>query len=149
MKNIKSIGFNGVSLARIESLIGNTTLLKLDEPLANIYTKLEYENFFGSIKDRAALFIMKKAILTGAIHPDNIVIESTSGNFGIALAGICKMLGLKFIPVIDPNICLQKEQLLKLLAYDIIKVTQRDKTGGYLLNRLKVVSEFLAANPGS
>jgi 2,3-diaminopropionate biosynthesis protein SbnA len=150
MNNLtKSIGFNGVSLGKLESLIGNTTLYKLEEPEANIYTKLEYENFFGSIKDRAAFFIMKNAILSGVIHSDTIIIESTSGNFGIALAGICKMLGLKFIPVIDPNICRQKEQVLGLLAYDVIKVTERDKTGGYLLNRLKAVNEFLATNPGS
>jgi N-(2-amino-2-carboxyethyl)-L-glutamate synthase len=140
-------GFGCIAaLEPIEKRIGNTSLSKLNFSAANLYTKLEYENCFGSIKDRPALYILKNALLSGLINEESVVIESTSGNFGLALAGICRAIGIKFIPVIDPNISAQKERLLRWLSHDVIKVTQRDETGGYLLNRIKVVKEFLEQN---
>jgi N-(2-amino-2-carboxyethyl)-L-glutamate synthase len=135
------------ALDPIEKLIGNTPLFKLNFSPGNLYTKLEYQNCFGSIKDRPALYIIKNALLSGLIDEHTTIVESTSGNFGLALAGICKALGIKFIPVIDPNISAQKEQLLRMLSYKVIKVTERDETGGYLLNRIKVVKEFLQEDP--
>jgi N-(2-amino-2-carboxyethyl)-L-glutamate synthase len=131
------------SLAPLEKLIGNTSLHKLSFEHSNLYTKLEYENCFGSVKDRPALNIIRNSLVNGLINEDYTIIESTSGNFGIALAGICRQVGLRFIAVIDPNICSQKEQLLRLMSHDVIKVTERDATGGYLLNRIKVVNEYL------
>lgn len=138
---------HATALAQIEQRIGHTSLCKLNFYPGNLYTKLEYENCFGSIKDRPALYIIKNAILSGLINEESTIVESTSGNFGLALAGICKTLGIKFIPVIDPNISAQKEQLLRLLSHSVIKVTERDETGGYLLNRIKVVREFLENDP--
>jgi N-(2-amino-2-carboxyethyl)-L-glutamate synthase len=137
------------SLAAIENLIGNTFLHQLKFPYCNLYTKLEYQNCFGSIKDRPALYILKKLCYENKLTADQVIVESTSGNFGIALAGICRAIGLKFVAVIDPNISLQKEQLLRLLSHDVIKVTERDETGGYLINRIKTVNEFVSINKNS
>jgi N-(2-amino-2-carboxyethyl)-L-glutamate synthase len=134
------------ALRSIETLIGNTPLHKLSFPFGNLYTKLEYTNCYGSIKDRPALFIIKKLVASGEIHSKTTVIESTSGNFGIALAGICRAIGIKFIAVYDPNIAVQKENLLRLLCYDVIKVEARDETGGFLLNRIKTVKDFIDCN---
>jgi 2,3-diaminopropionate biosynthesis protein SbnA len=137
------------ALSRIGKLIGNTPLYKLRVPYCNLYTKLEYYNAFGSIKDRPAFFILGKAIAYNQITRDTAIVESTSGNFGIALASICRVLGVKFIPVIDPAISSQKERILRLISHEVIKVTERDETGGFLLNRIRTVKDFLKDRPNS
>jgi cysteine synthase A len=136
----------GNKLEFISARIGHTPLVKLDFEYCNLFAKLECHNPFGSIKDRPAFYILQNALTNKIIDYNSIVIESTSGNFGIALANICKLLGIKFIAVIDPAISMQKEQLLRFVAHDVIKVKDRDETGGFLLNRIKVVKEFLTAN---
>lgn len=131
------------SLKQLQSLIGNTKLHRLNFECANLYVKLEHQNFFGSIKDRAAFYIIKEAIEGNLIKKHTSIIESTSGNFGISLANICKALHLNFIPVVDPNISKEKESQLKLLCSNIIKVDEVDETGGYLLNRIRRVKKYL------
>jgi cysteine synthase A len=129
-------------LNNIGELIGHTPLHKLSLPGCNLYVKLESHNIFGSIKDRPAYYIMRNAIRKGFINQDTIIIESTSGNFGIALAGICNKLKIKFIAVIDPNISREKQQILELLCYRVIKVNKPDNSGGYLLTRIATVQAF-------
>lgn len=129
-------------LNQVERLIGNTPLIHLPHPSINLYTKLEYQNFMGSVKSRPAFFILKAAILNGDIDENTTVIESTSGNFGIAVASFCKKLGIKFIPVIDPNINPTYEKLLNFLSWKVEKVTERDSTGGYLLTRIAKVESL-------
>jgi 2,3-diaminopropionate biosynthesis protein SbnA len=131
---------------------GNTPLIRIkDEDLLNInlYAKLEYYNPSGSVKDRAAVYIINKLLSTGEINKDTTIIESSSGNFGIALATYCKKVGLKFVCVIDPNITSINETIIGLLSSSVIKVTQRDNGEGYLLNRIKTVKEFLKTNKNS
>lgn len=80
--------------------IGNTPLLKLRKLTAHlpdtvsVYAKAEYLNPSGSVKDRAALYIMQDAIRTGALGPGMTLIDSTSGNTGIAYAMIGAALGI-------------------------------------------------------
>ncbi|MGB8194270.1 MAG: pyridoxal-phosphate dependent enzyme [Chitinophagaceae bacterium] len=136
-------------ITQLNSLACNSPLHKLQLPYGNLYAKLEYTNFMGSIKDRPAFYILTNAIKDNLIDEDSVVVESTSGNFGIALAGICRKLRIKFIPVIDPNITTEKENLLQFLSYDVIKVKEKDATGGYLLTRIDTVQQFLRENPGS
>jgi N-(2-amino-2-carboxyethyl)-L-glutamate synthase len=135
-----------VKIQGFEQFIGNTPMYRLDLPYANLYTKLEYFNFFGSIKDRPAYYILNNLIRNKEIDAETTIVESSSGNFAIALAGLCKILGLKFIPVIDPNISPQKRSVLEEMSYKIITVNERDETGGYLLNRIKAVKKFVAGN---
>jgi N-(2-amino-2-carboxyethyl)-L-glutamate synthase len=132
--------------------VGNTPLLKIDFPFLNIknlnlFCKLEYYNPMGSIKDRAANYIIKKLIEDKIINKDSILVESSSGNFGIALSAYSKFYGIKFICVIDKMICPLNEMILKLLKTNIIKITEADDCGGYLLNRLKKVAELQEENP--
>lgn len=138
---------NGIR--QLDGMIGNTRMHKLNYPDANLYTKLECQNFFGSIKDRPALYIIKKAIEQNLVQENTTIIESTSGNFGISLASICQTLRLKFISVIDPNISIEKEKILKLNNAKLIKVTEPDKTGGFLLNRIRTVQEYIRENQNS
>jgi 2,3-diaminopropionate biosynthesis protein SbnA len=135
-------------ITQLEHFIGNTPLLKLNGN-ANTFAKMEYLNFMGSIKDRPAYFILRNAIARGLVGRDTTIIESTSGNFGIALAGICRRLKLRFIPVIDPNITAEKAGVLKLLSHSVVTVEEPDQTGGYLLNRIKKVKELLEIIPDS
>lgn len=136
-------------LNKLKPLIGNTPLHRLEEEGFEAYAKLEYMQFCGSIKDRPAFNILWHAVEKGEINEHTTVIESTSGNFGIAVAAICKKIGIKFIAVIDPNVTAEKERILRLFAHQVIKVTERDETGGFLLNRLHVVRNYLADNPNA
>lgn len=128
--------------------IGNTPLINIkDEELDNInlYVKLEGWNPTGSVKDRAASYVLNKLLQSGEITKNTTIVESSSGNFGIALANYCKKLGLKFCCVIDPNILPINEKIIRSLAYKVIKVTKRDKTGGFLLTRIALIKEMLAS----
>jgi 2,3-diaminopropionate biosynthesis protein SbnA len=128
--------------------VGNTPLVQINlEGLKNInlYAKLEFSNPTGSVKDRAAAYIIQKLLKTEEIKSDTTILESSSGNFGIALSAYCKKNNLKFYCIIDPNITKTNEVLLNSLCSKIIKVTEPDGTGGYLLNRIKKVKELLLA----
>lgn len=124
--------------------VGNTPLVKQTYGDREIYIKLEYYNPSGSMKDRAALHIIDSAYKLGVINNQTTIIESSSGNFGIALAAICKKMGLYFICVIDANTNSTIEKLLEIYGAKIIKITHADKYGGYLINRLTKVKEILS-----
>lgn len=133
-------------LSKLDSLtkrLSPSTPVKLENEAFNLYAKLEFSMFMGNIKDRSALYIMRKAVEDGHVTKDTTVIESSSGNFALALAGICSMMGVNFIPVIDPNILPEKERLLRLMSYDVVKVSERDHSGGFLLTRLEEVQNQL------
>jgi N-(2-amino-2-carboxyethyl)-L-glutamate synthase len=136
-------------LEKISAYIGKTPIMKLNYESADLYAKLEYNNFSGSSKDRAGFSIIYHGIKDGHINEDTTIIASSSGNMAIAIASICKLLKLKFIPVIDPNINKAYESLLNLISYKVVKVTERDKTGGYLLTRIEKVNSIHAATKNS
>ncbi len=126
--------------------VGHTPLVGLhldDFDYLNLYVKLEYYNPTGSVKDRAASYVIQKLLERGEISRDTTLIESSSGNFGIALAAYCKRYGLKFIAVIDPCIQPINEILIKSFGAEMVKVEVPDSNGGYLLNRIKKVKELV------
>ncbi|QDS33896.1 2,3-diaminopropionate biosynthesis protein SbnA [Brevibacillus brevis] len=127
----------------ISHMIGNTPLNKLEHEHINLFCKLEYNNLMGSVKVRPAFYILQEAIKRGEITEETTVVESSSGNFAIALATLCKRLGIKFIPVIDPNINPVYENLLRVISHEVVKVTDRDETGGFLLTRIQTVNRLL------
>jgi 2,3-diaminopropionate biosynthesis protein SbnA len=138
---------NSIMLQQLEKLsafIGNTPLMSLRNTNTPLFAKLEYNNFSGSSKDRAGYSIIYNGIKSGHINEHTTIIASSSGNLAIAVASICKMLDLKFIPVIDPNINASYESLLNLMAYRVVKITERDSTGGYLLTRIDTVNKLHA-----
>jgi cysteine synthase A len=127
--------------------VGNTPLVSTNiDGFENIklYIKLETYNPTGSIKDRAAYYILSKLLKDNIIDKETVIIESTSGNFGVALAAYCKYYGLKFIAVVDPHITIMNEMLIRSFGAEIIKITQPDSCGGYLLNRIEKVKEIVA-----
>ncbi len=134
-------------LHQLKSLIGNTPMMKLDHPRLELYAKLEGYNYSGSIKDRPAYVIMEEAIRTNKVGPDTTIIESSSGNFAIALASMCKNLDIKFIAVIDKFTNPANEALLRVLCHDVIKIMEPDETGGCLLNRIRKIRSLLIELP--
>lgn len=115
----------------------------------DLFAKLEYVNPVGSIKDRPAYWILKRAAERGEIHQETTVIESSSGNFATALASFTQLVGLRFIPVIDPNISSTYESFLRRLCPTVVKVAERDDTGGFLKARLEKVKELCAGIPNA
>jgi N-(2-amino-2-carboxyethyl)-L-glutamate synthase len=113
------------------------------------FAKLEYVNPVGSIKDRAAYWILKRAAERGEINEETTVIESSSGNFACALAVFTRLVGLRFIPVIDPNISGTYESFLRRLCPEVVKVEERDDTGGFLKTRLERVHHLCATVPNA
>jgi cysteine synthase A len=138
--------------ARLDSLqraMRPTPVVQLSLDGLDLHAKLEMTNLAGSVKDRPALWILKSAFERGEIGPQTTVIESSSGNFAIALATFCRLLGLRFIPVVDPNISRVNEAALAALCPALARVDVPDDTGGYLKSRLAKVRELLASTPDS
>src|SRR2546426_4143463 len=140
-------------LATRLQLLRNTLRPTPHVPLAmkgmNLFAKLEYVNPVGSIKDRAAYWILTRAAERGEITEETTVIESSSGNFASALAAFTHLVGLRFIPVIDPNIPGPYESFLRRLCPRVVKVEERDDTGGFLKPRLQKVKELCATIPNA
>lgn len=97
---------------KLLNVIGNTPIVKMDKIYCDsrnisLYIKMEGLNPSGSTKDRSALCILEHALNTGELNVNSTVIESSSGNFGIAVAQLCNYLGIKFISVVDEKLLIQ------------------------------------------
>lgn len=135
-------------LARVEDLgaaLRPTPVVRLAHPGLKLFAKLEYHSVVGSLKDRPAYYMLRDAIRRGAVRRTTTVIESSSGNTGAALAVFCRILGLTFVPVVDPNIQSHYRELLESACAKVVPVDERDETGGYLKARLAKVHELLDA----
>ena len=136
--------------ARLEQLghmLRPTPHVPLALPGMQLFAKLEYMNPIGSIKDRPAFWILKRAAERGEICDETTVIESSSGNFASALAAFTRLVGLRFIPVIDPNISRTYESFLRRTCARVVKVEERDDTGGFLKTRLQMVRHLCETTP--
>ncbi|MCP4216566.1 MAG: pyridoxal-phosphate dependent enzyme, partial [bacterium] len=125
---------------------GNTPMVRLqmaDSPGVDLYSKLEFCNPTGSMKDRAACYIIENLLKQEEIDQNTTLIESATGNFGIALASYCKKYGLKFICVVDPNITPLTELLIRSTGAEVFKVTEADENGRYTLARSREVNRLL------
>ncbi|RWA08141.1 hypothetical protein EKO27_g6971, partial [Xylaria grammica] len=106
--------------------IGNTPLIRLnklsEETGCNVLGKAEFMNPGGSVKDRAALYVVKDAEERGLLKPGGTVIEGTAGNTGIGLAHVCRSRGYKLV-IYMPNTQSQgKIDLLRLLGAEVYPV---------------------------
>jgi cysteine synthase A len=123
--------------------------VQLAHDRCQLFAKLEFLNGVGSVKDRPALWILKRAIERGEIGPGTTLVESSSGNFACAVAVFAKMLELDFIAVIDPNVSPLYESFLRTQCARVVRVENRDETGGYLRSRLRMVKALLSDIPDS
>ena len=131
--------------------VGNTPVVTLrrlfPEPDVEVLAKLELLNPGGSMKDRSARHIVEAGLREGSIPPGSRLIESSSGNFGIALAIAARIHDLRFTCVVDPKTTRANVAILRGLGADVEIVSERDHAGGYLHSRLRRVKELVAAVP--
>lgn len=113
---------------KLIDIIGNTPLVELTSPKKSVrlFTKLEGNNPGGSVKDRAALNMIKTAIETGQIKRGDTLIEATSGNTGIALAMVASLFGVKMILVMPENSTEERKQTMKAYGAELL-LTPADK----------------------
>lgn len=111
-------------LDSIDKIIGKTPLVRLNNSIkgdmAEILAKIEYVNPGGSIKDRAALYIIRDAKEKGILKEGGTIIEPTSGNMGIAIAMIGAAKGYKVIIVMPDTMSVERRKLMKAFGADLI-----------------------------
>ncbi|GKT12305.1 MAG: S-sulfo-L-cysteine synthase (O-acetyl-L-serine-dependent) [Thiomicrorhabdus sp.] len=143
--------------------VGNTPLVQLQrlvDPKTNsvVLVKLEGNNPAGSVKDRAAINMIKQAELRGEVKPGDVLIEATSGNTGIALAMAASMMGYKIKLIMPENMSMERKASMAAYGAKLITVTKeqgmegaRDlaeemgaKGEGFVLDQFSNPDNFLA-----
>ncbi|MFF8593336.1 2,3-diaminopropionate biosynthesis protein SbnA [Streptomyces sp. NPDC015220] len=109
--------------------------------------KLEALNPAGSIKLKTAREMVASAHREGRLRAGAPLIESTSGNLGIALAMVCAAQGHPLTLVTDPNTQAQNIRHMRALGAEVVVVTRRDGNGGYLQSRIEFIERHLLAHP--
>src|SRR5689334_14257855 len=110
----------------VPAAIGNTPLIKLRKASAltgcTILGKAEFMNPGGSVKDRAALYIIQDAIERGELRPGGVIVEGTAGNTGIGLALVANALGFRTVIVIPETQSQEKKDMLRLAGAELVEV---------------------------
>ncbi len=110
-------------MTSILDLIGNTPLVEIrrmnNNPRVPVFAKLEYLNPGGSIKDRAARFMIEAAEKSGELTSDKVVVEATSGNTGIGLALVCAVKGYKLLLTMCESASVERQKILKARGAEI------------------------------
>lgn len=110
----------------IEDMIGNTPLMELvnyeaaHQLPATLLAKVEYFNPAGSAKDRVALNMLKKGFESGALNKDTVLIESTSGNTGIALCSLAAARGMRVIITMPETMSIERRRLMGAYGAEIV-----------------------------
>lgn len=135
------------------SLIGNSPMIPLARFFARepfrVYAKLEMFNPTGSIKDRAVRGMLCDAWNRGLIDEESTIIESSSGNTGVAMAQICAYLGLKFICVVDVYSQVMNRKIIEAFGGKIELVKEPHPEKGFLGARLERLQYLLKTIPNS
>src|SRR5208282_5700851 len=128
--------------------IGNTPLLRLERivtgfPNVEFYAKAEWFNPGGSVKDRAAYYMIREGERTGALHPGKIILDATSGNTGIAYAMIGAALGYRVKLCLPSSASPERKQILAAYGAEIVFTPGDEGTDG----AIRRVHEIYAAEP--
>jgi cysteine synthase B len=122
-------------MAGIIDLIGNTPLVEIQKlnpnPNVKIFAKLEGQNPGGSVKDRAALYMVKGALDRGDIKPGMRLIEATSGNTGIALAMIARLYNLEIELIMPSNSTKERTLTMEAFGAKVILLEDIEKCRDY------------------
>ena len=136
---------------RYDSLLdslGRTPLVGLPRlspgPSARLWAKLEDRNPTGSVKDRAAFYMVAQAEKDGLLMPGSTLLEPTSGNTGISLAMVAKLRGYHLICVMPENTSAERRQLLEMYGASIIS----SPAAGGSNEAVRVAKQLAAENPG-
>lgn len=125
----------------ILDLIGNTPLVRLKNE--NIFAKAEFLNPGGSIKDRVARSMIDGAVRDGKLRPGSIIVEPTSGNTGIGLALVGRLLGFPVKIVMPENMSEERKMLIRTLGAELILTPAAENIEG----AVRRAREMAAADP--
>ncbi|MEW8998466.1 MAG: cysteine synthase A [Thermoanaerobacter sp.] len=132
----------------ITQLIGNTPMIRLNkivpENAAEVIVKLESFNPGGSVKDRIALNMIKRAEEEGRLKPGGTIVEATSGNTGIGLAMVSAVKGYKLILVMPDTMSIERRNLLLSYGAELVLTPGAEGMKG----AIKKAQEILELNPG-
>jgi len=106
------------------------------------WLKLEMVNPTGSVKYRTALSLLRKLDEDRPLTTGTTIVESTSGNLGLALAQLSAEIGCRYVAVVDPKVPLLTREAIVATGAEIVTVDERDEHGGFLLARLRKVREL-------
>ncbi len=113
-----------MNIFNLQETIGNTPLVKITldhlNPKVQLYGKLEGHNPGGSVKDRAAYYMIKGAMDEGRLHSGDTIIEATSGNTGIALAMIAQLFGINIILLMPETATIERVNTMKAYGAKVI-----------------------------
>lgn len=116
----------GLFAASMLETIGNTPLIRVGK----IYAKIETTNPTGSIKDRLAWYLIKKAEEQGELKPGDTIVEVTSGNTGISLAMVSAIRGYRFTAVMPASASAEKQRMMESFGAEIILTpAEKDMAG--------------------
>jgi cysteine synthase B len=114
--------------------IGNTPLVRLDRlkpgSPVKLYAKIEGCNPSRSVKDRIALYLLADALHSGALKPENSVLEASSGNTGIALAMLGARLGLSVVVTVPDNVSVERHKMIKAYGAQPVLTLGAEGTAG-------------------
>jgi 2,3-diaminopropionate biosynthesis protein SbnA len=131
--------------------IGNTPMqalrMEVDGVPRTIHLKLEGHNPAGSMKDRTAYGLVSDLEDQRRLGPGSVIVESTSGNLGVALAFVCRARGYVFRAVIDPKVTPEHLARMQAFGASIEMVRECDATGNHLAARLARTAELIRADP--
>jgi len=124
---VSAVGAGGAGGGRYDSIldtVGRTPLVEIARmsplPEVRLFAKLEMANPTGSVKDRAAKYLVEDLERSGRLKPDSIILEPTSGNTGIALAMIARRKGYRICLVMPDNVTPERRQTAALFGAEII-----------------------------
>jgi cysteine synthase A len=133
----------------IIDLVGETPMLKLRRVVpagaAEVYAKLEYLNPGGSVKDRAAIGIIRRAERDGLLRPGSTIVEATAGNTGIGLALIGVNKGYKVVFCVPERFSAEKVKIMEALGAQVFRTPDAEGMQG----AIKRAKEIVAATPGA
>jgi cysteine synthase B len=141
------IGDRTVARSVLE-LVGNTPLLRIrlfeaQHPGLEVYAKAEWFNPGGSVKDRAALAMIEDGERRGALRPGKVIVDSTSGNTGIAYAMVGAAKGYPVTLVMPRNVSEERKQLVTAYGAEIVYSDPLEGSDG----AIRMVRELVAADP--
>lgn len=118
---------------KINNLIGNTPILKIkvefNQKIQNIYAKLEYYNYTGSIKDRIANYIINKSYENGILKKGMPIVEATSGNTGISFAALGSLYNHPVYIFMPDWASIERKKIMELYGAKVYLVSKKD--GGF------------------
>ncbi|RMO78451.1 2,3-diaminopropionate biosynthesis protein SbnA [Pseudomonas syringae group genomosp. 3] len=138
-----------MKFSSVDKIINDNAFLKINDLYgnSNLFLKIEGMNAGGSIKMKTAIALISDALKNKSLKNKGRIIESSSGNLGLALSVIAASKGLHFTCVVDKNTSNQNIKMMRALGAQVVIIEQKDEQGGYLGNRLAYIKSAIKRDP--